>query len=325
VDDGTTEDDFFDPGDPGRRFGPSSTCAPRKVFGYVGDTDDLFAVDAIGRATDGPGLQGTTGLGTWVESRFRLDRYRGQRIRLRFLFASLKVGSFETYQSVFGLNPSPSDDGWWIDDVLVTDALMVPALLSADTKDNSSLVTDLGLDPDNDGSCTALDCDNTRGHVFPGAPQVCDGLNNDCDDPGWPALPPDETSDDGDAFSECAGDCDDTDSTVWGTPSEVTRLLVSAAQGEAVLSWNPPDVPGGLFPLYDVILATGPMNFDTISALCIESDDGSDTTATDTTPDPPSGGAHYYLVRASQPCPSSVDGPIGTTSGGQVRGARLCP
>ena len=26
--------------------------------------------------------------------------------------------------------------------------------------------------------------------VYPGAPQICDGVNNDCEDPLWPALGP---------------------------------------------------------------------------------------------------------------------------------------
>jgi len=30
------------------------------------------------------------------------------------------------------------------------------------------------------------DCDDTNGAVFPGAPEVCDGVNNDCDHPDWP-------------------------------------------------------------------------------------------------------------------------------------------
>ena len=66
-------------------------------------------------------------------------------------------------------------------------------------------------DTDNDGTQVCQDCNDNDDEVFPGAPQLCDGKNNDCDDPQWPALPPAEANVDGDAFMACAGDCDDTD------------------------------------------------------------------------------------------------------------------
>ena len=47
--------------------------------------------------------------------------------------------------------------------------------------------------------------------IYPGAPQLCDGLNNECDDPGWPVVPANEIDDDTDGYSECGGDCDDAD------------------------------------------------------------------------------------------------------------------
>jgi len=50
--------------------------------------------------------------------------------------------------------------------------------------------------------------------VRPGGEPVCDGRNNDCDDPAWPAVPLVELDLDGDSRSTCQGDCDDTDFTV---------------------------------------------------------------------------------------------------------------
>jgi len=50
-------------------------------------------------------------------------------------------------------------------------------------------------DYDCDGWCgfaeapeVPLDCDDNNPDVYPGAPQICDGLNNDCLHPLWPAL-----------------------------------------------------------------------------------------------------------------------------------------
>jgi hypothetical protein len=68
------------------------------------------------------------------------------------------------------------------------------------------------VDADGDGSfrCGGTgDCDDTRASVRPGAPEVCDGLRNDCLAPGWPSLGGVEQDNDGDGFAECAGDCAD--------------------------------------------------------------------------------------------------------------------
>jgi len=69
-------------------------------------------------------------------------------------------------------------------------------------------------DGDWDGVVCDQDCDDDNASVYPGAPQICDGLNNDCDDPGWPAVPPTEVDDDADMVLACA-DCDDSDPSVF--------------------------------------------------------------------------------------------------------------
>jgi N-acetylneuraminic acid mutarotase len=58
---------------------------------------------------------------------------------------------------------------------------------------------------------TATDCDDTRASVYPGASQLCNGVNNDCRDPAWPAVPVDELDQDHDGFLACQGDCNDHD------------------------------------------------------------------------------------------------------------------
>ena len=44
-------------------------------------------------------------------------------------------------------------------------------------------------DDDSDGVNGSLDCDDTDPDVYPGAPQLCDGVNSDCDDPAGPTSP----------------------------------------------------------------------------------------------------------------------------------------
>jgi hypothetical protein len=67
------------------------------------------------------------------------------------------------------------------------------------------------IDNDNDGVTTCSgDCDDTRAVVYPGAIEVCDGLDNDCD----PAT--DENVDnDGDGFTTCQVDCDDSQAEAY--------------------------------------------------------------------------------------------------------------
>jgi hypothetical protein len=78
-------------------------------------------------------------------------------------------------------------------------------------------ITDTGSaseDSDNDGFLAAEDCDDTDPQVYPGAEEVCDGKDNDCDgqiDEGCYTCIIDR---DGDSFPEC-NDCNDHDRFVY--------------------------------------------------------------------------------------------------------------
>ncbi|HET9298853.1 MAG TPA: hypothetical protein VFO11_02840, partial [Candidatus Polarisedimenticolaceae bacterium] len=141
TDDGSSEDDYFDPASPYRRLGPSSTCYPEFSFSRMGAIayDAPFNPTSIGRASDGPGLQGVRGPGTWMESKFDLARYRGRRIRIRYLATSVEFVDALTMQQIYGWNPIEADDGWYIDDVRVSNTLTSAATVSVDTADRSGL------------------------------------------------------------------------------------------------------------------------------------------------------------------------------------------
>jgi hypothetical protein len=152
VDDGNDEDSYFDPTDPGRRLGPSSTCYPEFSFVHQGETDyrKNFDPTAIGFASDGPGIQGCSNPptatclpannpfvinnpGTWVRTRFSMVPYAGRQVSVRFLSSSIESESTQFMQDVFGGVPDLSfDDGWYIDDIRWTGLLATPITLSVD-------------------------------------------------------------------------------------------------------------------------------------------------------------------------------------------------
>ena len=64
------------------------------------------------------------------------------------------------------------------------------------------------LDEDGDGVLTCGgDCDDDDSLAFPGNPEICDGVDNDCLD----GVPADEVDVDGDGVFLCESDCDDND------------------------------------------------------------------------------------------------------------------
>ena len=93
--------------------------------------------------------------------------------------------------------------------------MLTIAVTAAATTCSCTPESDPGLseqDHDSDGwTVEAGDCNDAHAAVYPGADELCDGHDNDCDG----VVPPDEIDDDLDGFDECSGlDCDDADPLV---------------------------------------------------------------------------------------------------------------
>ena len=72
------------------------------------------------------------------------------------------------------------------------------------------------------------DCNDDDATIFPGAPEICDDLDNDCDD-----EIPDRLDADGDGFDICADDCDDADPLAFPTNVETCDAIDNDCNGVA--------------------------------------------------------------------------------------------
>jgi hypothetical protein len=102
--------------------------------------------------------------------------------------------------------------------------------------------TDSDVDGDGyEGSLlgSGLDCDDASSDVHPGAIEVCNGIDDDCD-PGT-----DENGDaDNDGATLCDGDCNDANRTVHPGADEVCDAIDQDCDGDLLAEWGDGDGDG---------------------------------------------------------------------------------
>ena len=107
-------------------------CWPQGVWAACGWAYDSSTT----RGCAGPGQTGTTGNGNWVQTKFDLSSYLGQRVRVRWIGQSWEFNNAaSSYQELGGTwEDLDTDDGWWIDDIRVTGVITTQIALNPDTK-----------------------------------------------------------------------------------------------------------------------------------------------------------------------------------------------
>jgi len=175
---------------------------------------------------------------------------------------------------------------------------------------------DQAVDNDGDGfsECSG-DCRDQDPAVHPGAVELCDGVDNDCN-----GLIDDGPDADGDGFTACNGDCNDADPGAWAYPPEVMNVQPDGTS-VSVWVWDAQSQLVGPGVLYEVASGPiGPGGAQLTAGACLGT--VSSAQFTDAQPDPALGWGTWFLVRSKNSC---QEGSYGTDSLGGERLIPSCP
>jgi hypothetical protein len=127
-----------------------TTCYPLGAWSSCGSLSGTVSTSV--QDCKGPGVVDPSGAGVWVQTRFHLDGYLGQRVRIRW------IAETWTFDNVTPFYPSGEwsfpthEEGWWLDNIELTGAI----------------TRQMSLVPDNTprtGTCPGDPCDATQGDM----------------------------------------------------------------------------------------------------------------------------------------------------------------
>jgi hypothetical protein len=119
-------------GTPAPNGARETMCWPQGVWASCGWPYDQTTT--LGCA--GPGSPGATGNGNWIQTKFDLAAYQGQRVRIRWIGQAWEFNNAaSSYQELGGTWADlDTDDGWWLDDIVVTGAITQQITPNPDVK-----------------------------------------------------------------------------------------------------------------------------------------------------------------------------------------------
>ena len=151
---------------------------------------------------------------------------------------TLDVTGIDVDVSSSGLMSADTTFGSWGGGARVQASSGLGAVIDPVTADLSDWASRLWtceecVDLDGDGWGAAQDCDDLDPAVNPGAAELCDGLDNDCN-----GVADDGLDVDADGFSACVDDCDDADPDVYPGASESCDGVDTDCDGALDEDWD---------------------------------------------------------------------------------------
>ncbi len=151
-------------------------CFPLGMWSHCGASTGTSRADTY--QCPGPGDVDKSGIGVWVETKFNLANYIGQRVQIRWIGNSwIFDNASSSYAEVGGgWDLSVHEDGWWIDDVRIVGTIeqqIVPAVDNKPAATGTCPVSCNPLTPGTDhGIVAAIKAQDLQGNVLDGLTRV---------------------------------------------------------------------------------------------------------------------------------------------------------